>query len=337
MLIDLDQNQPRTYIARGSPKMELALTLGGGILFAIVLVVMLALLFNAPATGSSGRQPGFIGGFSVIPIMLIARGLFVMRNFTRVTLDQNGIAIESPLSFKIIPWNQIDRIQKKERGSFMGETHDTLILLGANGKPLAEIRDTLDRFPDLIQQIESRSTAARGAPITEIPADDPAEMKKNRRRGKILASLFALFTFGMIAGTIASFNELTHEKKFATEAIRTDAKILKHYMVRQTPWLEFEFTDPAGHTIQRQAMMEMGPWEALTHSKTVPLEYLRSDPSWNRLARGEDHTSFSNFWPLGLIGILMFGTCGVFSFLGYDLKTKGGAFQVTRWGEPLDD
>ena len=33
MLVDLDQDQPRTYIARGNPKVELIATLGGGIIF----------------------------------------------------------------------------------------------------------------------------------------------------------------------------------------------------------------------------------------------------------------------------------------------------------------
>ena len=337
MLVDLDQEQPRTYIARGNPRLELILTLGGGILFLIVIAFWLVALFSSPATGPTSRQPGFIGGFSVIPIMLIARGLFAMRNITRITLDKNGVAIESPVSFKSIPWTQIERIQKKERGSFMGESHETLILLGADGKELAQIRDTLDRFPDLIQQIEVRSASARGKSVIETPDDTPVDTKKARRRAKILGSFFALFTLLMIAGTAASLNELFHEKKFATESVTADAKILKHYMFRQTPRLEFEFADPAGHTYRREAMMELGPFEKLTGAKTVAVEYLRSDPSWNRLALGEDRVSFTSFWPLGLIGTLLFGAGAVFTFLGYDLKTKGGAFQVTRWGQSLDD
>jgi hypothetical protein len=337
MLVDLDQEQPRTYVARGNPKLELILTLGGGTLFLIIIVFMLVALFSSPATGPTSRQPGFIGGFSVIPIMLIARGLFAMRNITRVTLDKNGVALESPISFKSIPWSRIDRIQKKERGSFMGESHETLILLGADGKELAQIRDTLDRFPDLIQQLEIRSAAARGKSVIETPDDTPVDTKKARRRAKILGSFFALFALAMIAGTAASLNELFHERKFATESVTTGARILKHYMVRQTPYVEFEFTDAAGQAHRRAAMMDMHPWEQLERSKTLPVEYLRSDPSWNRLVLGEDRVSFTSFWPLGLIGTLLFGAGAFFTFFGYDLKTKGGAFQVTRWGQSLDE
>ena len=337
MLVDLDQDQPRTYVARGNPKLELMLTLGGGTLFLIVIILMVIALFNAPAAGASGRQPGIIGGFSVIPIMLIARGLFAMRNITRVTLDKNGIALESPISFKMIPWTQIKRIQKKDRGSFMGENHETLILLDAKGKELAQIRDTLDRFPDLIQQIEYRSAAARGTSLIDDSEDIPVDTRKARRRAKLVGSLFALLTLGMMAGTVASFVELSRERKFAAESARGEAKIVSHYMVRQTPYLEFEFTDPGGHAHNRVTMMEMGPWEELTRSKTVAIEYVRSDPSLFRLTKGEDHVGFSYFWLIGLIASLLFGAGTVFTFLGYDLKTKGGVFQVTRWGVPLDD
>src|ERR1041384_1795050 len=157
MLVDLDQDQPRTYVARGNPKLELIATLGGGFIFLLAIIFLIIALFAGPHTAPSSRQPGIIGGLSVIPIMLISRGLFAMRNITRVTLDKTGLALESALSFKLIPWNQIERIDKKNRGSFLGESHETLILIGANGKELAQIRDTIDRFLDLIQQIESRS------------------------------------------------------------------------------------------------------------------------------------------------------------------------------------
>jgi len=336
MLVDVDQNQPRTYIARGNPKLELIATLGGGIVFLVAIAFMLVALFNAPATGNSGRQPGFIGGLCVIPIMLISRGLFAMRNITKVILDQNGLALESPLSFKVIPWNQIARIQKKERGSFMGDSHQTLILLDPNGKELAQIRDTIDRFIDLTQQIEIRSTTS-GAPRIESEDEMPVDMKKARRRAKWVSSLFALITLGMAAGTVVSFREMIQERKFSRESVPGEARILKLYMVRVTPYLEFEFTDPAGQTHQKSVMVDMEEWEKLTHARTVPVVYVRSEPSLFRLAKGESPARYPYFWIFSLI-LALLGTCfTVFTFRGYDVKNKGGAFQITRWGRPLDD
>jgi hypothetical protein len=223
---------------------------------------------------------------------------------------------------------------KKNRNSFMGQSHETLSVFGANGKELAQIRDTIDRFPELVQQIEYRLATVRGAPVA-TEEEPPLDMKKARRRGMLMGGFFTLFALGMIAGTAASLNEMLHEKKYATEAVTTDARILKHYSVRQTHYIEFEFIDPAGQTHRREPMVEMGPWEQLAHSKTVPVQYLRSDPSWNRLAVGEDRVTFDSFWMIGIVGILMFGTGAVFSFLGFDLNNKGGKFQFTRWGRPL--
>ena len=213
MLVDLDQDQPRTYVARGNPKLELIATLGGGIVFLIVIAFMTVALFASP--NSSSTQPGIIGGLSVIPIMLISRGLFAMRNITKVILDKNGIALESPISFKTIPWSKIARIQKKDRGSFMGDSHETLILLDANGKELAQIRDTIDRFVDLSQQIEIRSSTTSGVPRIESDDQTPVDMKKARRRAKLLGSFLALLALGMMAGTVVGFMELTRERKFA--------------------------------------------------------------------------------------------------------------------------
>lgn len=164
MLVDIDQDTPRIYVAKGNPTMELILTLGGGIVFLVVFAFMVLLLFLTPDTSSFSLQPGIIGGMSVVPIMLISRGIFAMRNITRVTLDRNGIALESAVSFKVIAWDQIQRIEKKNRSAFMGQKHETLILLAGDGKELAAVRNTIDGFADLIQQIELRLGAGRLGP-----------------------------------------------------------------------------------------------------------------------------------------------------------------------------
>jgi len=333
MLVDLDQDTPRTYVAKGNPTLELIVTLGGGILFLLLLAFMILVLFLSPATSSTSTQPGLIGGLSVIPIMLISRGIFMLRNVRHITLDRSGLTLESPLSFKQIPWNQIQRIAKKTRSNFMGQSHETLILHGPDGKEVGEIRDTIDGFAELIQQIEYRLAAASG---TRVVAEEeaPLEPKKARRRGILMGSFFTVFALGMIALTVVSLNDLIHEKKYATESVATQATIVRRYMLKVTPYIEFEFTDSAGQTHRREVMMQKEAWEQLANSKTVPIEYLRSDPSWNRAA-GEDRVTFDSFLPMGIIGFLLFGAGAVFSFMGFDLNNKGGKFQLTRWGQPF--
>ncbi len=334
MLIDLDQDQPRTYVARGNPKLELIATLGGGIVFLIAIAFMTVALFASPK--SSSTQPGIIGGLSVFPIMLISRGLFAMRNITRVIIDKNGIAMESPISFKTISWTQIARIQKKDRSSFMGDSHQTLVLLDAKGKELAQIRDTIDRFLDLTQQTEMRSTTTAGAPPIESE-EDLVDVKKARRRAKFVGSLLALLTLFMIAGTVVGLWLLTRERQFARESLPATGTILGHYMNGQTHYVEVEFTDPAGHTHRTLRAMELGPWEELAVAKRAPIVYMRSNPAHFRLAKGEEDLHSSYLWLIFLGASVLFGAGAFFTLLGYDLKTRGGAFQITRWGRALDD
>jgi len=52
---------------------------------------------------------------------------------------------------------------------------------------------------------------------------------------------------------------------------------------------------------------------------------------------GEVKLGFTPFWVIGLVVTLFLAALAVVCFLGYDLKTRAGAFQVTRWGQPLDD
>src|SRR4030095_11636523 len=95
-------------------------------------------------------------------------------------------------------------------------------------------------------------------------------------------------TRGMGAGLIAGINEERHKRLFATEAVIVDAKIVRARMYNVTPRVESSFENDQGRTFTREAMMHQGPeWDGLQNRQTVPVKYLRSDPSWNYLVTGE--------------------------------------------------
>jgi hypothetical protein len=158
-----------------------------------------------------------------------------------------------------------------------------------------------------------------------------------RRKAVLFGLLLALASLGMMTGTVFSLIEFSHERKFATDSATGEANILEHFMIEQTPWLEVEFTDPAGRTHHRTTMMETGPWEQLAKAKTVPIKFVRSNPSLFRLASGELHVDFSKFWIIGAIGSLIFAAATVFALLGYGFGTEPEFIQITRWGRPLND
>src|SRR6185312_17355478 len=82
----------------------------------------------------------------------------------------------------------------------------------------------------------------------------------------------------------------------------------------------------------------VGPeWDALESAHIVPIEYLRSDPSWNRLTAGEQPGAEfgGKFLLVSAGGLVLFGTCLVFTFLGFDLKIENGVTTLVRYGQPI--
>jgi hypothetical protein len=108
-------------------------------------------------------------------------------------------------------------------------------------------------------------------------------------------------------------------------------------MVRVTPRLKYEFKDAGGRLFEREAMMDPPAWNALAGRRTVPVEYLPSDPNWSRLVAGEQKGSTLGGPFLLLSGgmTLLVGALTVFMALGFDLNTDHGGLKLTRYGKPL--
>jgi hypothetical protein len=125
-----------------------------------------------------------------------------------------------------------------------------------------------------------------------------------------------------------------HSRRYASEGVRVEAKIVRRWMVRVTPRIEYSFRDAHGREFSREVMMDQRIWESLEGRRTVPLEYLASDPSWNRLISGEEReTSLSGgFLYLSGAMTLVFAAMFVFVALGFDLKSEGGVTTLTRQG-----
>jgi hypothetical protein len=81
-------------------------------------------------------------------------------------------------------------------------------------------------------------------------------------------------------------------------------------------------------------MMEQPAWVALEGRTTVPVEYLPTDPAWNRLVAGERKGSSLGGGFLFLSGGLTFLmlVLVVIAFFGIDLKSEKGVTQLTYRG-----
>ena len=104
-------------------------------------------------------------------------------------------------------------------------------------------------------------------------------------------------------------------------------------MFRVTPHVEYSFTDPSGHAHSRDVMMNKDDWDELVFAKTIPVEYLPSDPEWNRPVqrRRFDKPRRAISLDVGAMSLVFAFFC-VTSFLGYDLKSESGVTRLTRGG-----
>lgn len=310
---------------------------GGAGFLGILLLRFLLLLRSAPRPGDD-MVPGLIGGLSVIGIALIARGIFLLRSTVHVALDSVGVHCETYLGRQTILWTDIDRVERDNHSPMMGsKAYTVLRLVATTGKPLMTISETIADFEVLAAEVIARSTDAARHATYNSAQDEQRRVDRAARQIRWTAWGFGFFTLFMAAALGWGIHEELHLRRFATDADRVEATILRREMVRVTPHVEYTF-EVQGQRYTRDATMWQGPeYDALEDKTTVPVEYLRSDPGWNRLVAGEDPgPQFGGkfLWVTGG-GLVMFGALFVFTLLGFDFKTENGVSTLTRWGRPI--
>jgi hypothetical protein len=336
----LSESSQQVFRARERLGLQAALCLAGGIGVLLVMIVIFLLDLSVPQRGGNDFLPGILGGTSIIWIALIARGLFLLRSVTQVAIDPDGVHLQGFISRKTIAWSEIDRIQLDKRtgifAMYGGKSHNILSILDARGKTLGTIPDTIENFGVLGEEIAARSSDQTGHTTYNASTEEQRQIAKSGRKMKFAAVLAGIMALFMGAAFVWGLIDQIHVSRYATEGVTIDAKVVDHYMLRVTPYVKYAFKDEAGKLHTREAMMKKGDWDLLALSRTVPVQYLRSDPEWNRLVHGEDETSLSGpfLWISGGMTLLMGFFC-VTSILGYDLKSEGGVTRLVRHGQTL--
>jgi hypothetical protein len=329
--------QPQVYTARESVGVQAGLCLAGGIGLILIMLALFIFGIALPKDAFDDKfLPGIIGGTSIIWLGLIARGIFLLRSVTQVIVDANGVHLQGFISRRSVRWDEIDHIQVDKRQGLMGGASQRVItLLDARGKMIAQIPETIGEFETLGNEIAERSTAVRGHSTYDTAADEQRQSKHQLRKMRLIAVLCAFLALGMGAGFIFGLNEELHLRRYDKEGVKVEATVVRRYMLRVTPYVEYSFKDEAGRMHSRSVMMKQPDWEDLVYAKTIPVEYLKSDPEWNRPVSGEDETHFGGFvWLIGAMA-LFFAIFTVTSFLGYDLKSEDGVTRLTRAGKTL--
>jgi hypothetical protein len=339
-IVETQFEPTRVFPAKGRIGLQAAGFLVGGGLYLLMLIVWFLLLVMAPdRPGHVQNQmaPGLIGGSSVVGIGLLARGIFLLRSVTRVVLDERGVTLEGFVSRQTVPWESIERIDREKKSQAMGQKSVPILkLVGAGEKKLAEIPETISDFEAMAGEVAARSAARRGKPTFDPAANEQRLKVKARKtkKGTLAALVFLLL---MMGGTfVGGLYEEVHVRRYATEGAQAQGKIVRRFMVRVTPRLEYTFRDERGVVHSRETAMDQPAWDALDGETTVPVEYLKSDPEWNRVKGEEAGPSLGGmFLWLSGGGLLFFGVMFAFMLLGFDLKIDGGRTTLERHGEVL--
>jgi hypothetical protein len=321
----------------------IALAAGGIALATSAYLLIVAV--SIPRTPEQKFEPGLNAWFmaqitlSLFGILAIATGIACFRMTRRVVLDQAGLTIHTFFSRRTVSWTDITQVARERRSmTFTSRPFEVLELLDRHGQRRAVIADTLADFETLAEAVVNKSSVTAGQPTYDSDRNESRTIEKSRRQIRWAAWGFACFAIAMAGGLVAGINEEMHVRRFPTEGVTVDATVVRTWMVRQIPHVEFSFTDAAGRTFTRDAMMYSGPdWEKARSSKTVPVMYLPSSPNWNRMERGEDiGPQFGGeFLFLTAGGVLMFGLLALVSFRGYDLKLEDGVMTLMRHGRVL--
>lgn len=142
----------------------------------------------------------------------------------------------------------------------------------------------------------------------------------------------------MVGGFIAGIYEEIHTKRYPTEGVTVEARVLRAWVTGVTPHIEYEFRDANGNRVSRETTLYPGrEWDTAQTDRTIMVEYLQSAPDWNRPISGEDSgPQFGgNFLYLTGLGIMMFGSLAVFALLGYDFRSKDGVNTLMRHGRVI--
>jgi hypothetical protein len=306
--------------------------IGGGALFLLLLLVVFLINLAAKETSTTSAMPGLIGGMSTIGVFMILRGVTLLKNIRRVIVDDAGVRADGFIASTVLRWDQIRAVGREKKSGIYGTTIHYLVLMDQKEKPLVLIPDSIEQFEALAAEIESRSSAARGAPTAAPAASKRIALRKGRRTRKLNivlgGLLFAVFATIFVLGV----NETLHTRRYETEGVQTEAKISRRYMNRVTPRISYSFRDSSGKTFTRETSMDERVWTLLESSDTVPVVYLPDNPDWNRMTVGETEAeSFGGkFLLLSGGGTLLFAAMLVISLMGIDIRTEDGKLKVVR-------
>jgi hypothetical protein len=311
------------YESRSRSRLQPYLYLAGATVCIAVAVAGFVFCVTRPPEQRLG--PVEQHALTTVPVLFalgaLSYAVVLFRTPRRIELSRQGIVLETPLKKQTIAWEEVDRVELDKKIAFIpGGEVEILVLRGGDGAKRAVLSNTVTNFAELSERLQRIVTKRTGHPTTNAKA----------LRSKRTAVFFCAFGALMVAVSIFvgydGWNERTNQKLLKSDGVNTDAKIVKHYMYnRIAPRVEYSFRDAGGREFTRSTILNTPEWQQLEGAESVPVRYVRSNPEYSRVVKGEesrpehDPTWMLALAPLGGLMSLLFFGAGILRWKGFDL------------------
>ena len=287
------------------------------------------------------------GGFPIVPIALLSmagvsalQAWSLLRTPARIGVDIDGLHLFGVFGRKTVPWASIARLERdKFQESARAPMVDVLLLRDDRDRPLARVLGGFEGFPELVHEIEQRSTSARGTATYDRSREMERKRHAQKKERRLLLIMSLVFMPAGLFMIVTGGTDLYYRSALEREGVRGEARIVRRYTFNVTPKLDLELQPPGGGAHARDVAVEQAVWDGLDGAATVPVLYLPSKPERYRLVQGELDLMGSPAFSV-VLGLLAFGmsTAGlVLLGMGYaGLESKDGRVRMVRLGE-VDD
>lgn len=321
----MDEPQPRVFeTPRSQTTHAILLFFGGLALFGFVFVFA-ALAGLASSKSASSAPPIAPIMLGILAVGLIGAALMKVRHSQRIAVVQAGMHIDGAFGGRFVPWADVRHARmSKVQSVGMANALHVLDLFDNSGALITRVGTKISDFGTLVLIITAVIRQTHATPPDEVWIAR-AQRRTSRGNRLFMYVVGIPVSLGFAAGGVWGAYEVMKNHQFATDGIVVAAKIDQLTMKSVTPYVAYSFADGAGATHRRESMMEELPWTLLHARPTVNVQYLKSDPEWNRLVSGSTEAE------LGL-GVTIACFCMSTFFLsaigltmsGWDLRSEDG-------------